>query len=285
MTLTFGTILHNHWMHSQRMVKQRHNARVIKILKLRIVSRHSESSISPASRILLLNFFSFKFFQWQVCIICKRWSRWRLRIGGNEVKVRIRKTSRVSRWPVLLPILPTHPPAHRPLGPTDVCSKSIDINGFWSGAKAAKVSTSSWESQVETVFHEGVVKRKTRRCLSRWPNSGKNWHLELIQQIIFARRPVVRCISKCPLWDLWTRGQAYVSLPDGLQGVVMGQSEPFTFSLIPSSRPQRPSWSFSGLTWFANADSFKARYDLARASQKLWLIKLGKSSTVTAFQI
>ena len=207
MTLTFGTIHDNHWMHSQLLVKQRHNAWVIKILKLTIVSRHSESSISLVSRILLLNFFSFKFFQSQVCIICKRWSRWRLRIGGNEVKVKIRKTSRVSRWPVLLPILPTHPPAHRPLGPTDVCSKSIDINGFWSGAKAAKVSNSSWEFQVETVFHEGVVKRKTRRCLSRWPNSGKNWHLELIQQIIFAGRPVVRCISKCPLWDLWARGR------------------------------------------------------------------------------
>ena len=171
MTLTFGTIHHNHWMHGQRMVKQRHNARLIKILKLTIVSRHSESSLSPVSRILLLNFFWLKFFQSQVCIICKRWSRWRLRIGGNEVKVKIRKTSRVSRWPVLPPILPTHPPAHCPLGPTttNVCSKSIDINGFWSGAKAAKVSNSSWESQVETVFHECVVKRKTRRCLSRWP--------------------------------------------------------------------------------------------------------------------
>ena len=90
---------------------------------------------------------------------------------------------------------------------------------------------------------------------------------------------------KVPPLRFMAARHAYVSLPDGLQGVVMGQSEPFTFSLIPRSRPQRPSWSFSGLTWFANADSFKARYDLARASQKLWLIKLGKSSTVTAFQM
>ena len=36
---------------------------------------------------------------------------------------------------------------------------------------------------------------------------------------------------------------AYVSLPDGLQGVVMGQSEPFTFSLIPPSRPGLPDLS------------------------------------------
>ena len=60
---------------------------------------------------------------------------------------------------------------------------------------------SSWDG-----FSWMCRQEKDAQVLVKVASYGKNWHLELIQQIIFARRPVVRCISKCPPRDLWPRG-------------------------------------------------------------------------------
>ena len=50
--------------------------------------------------------------------------------------------------------------------------------------------------------------------------------------------------------DLWTERARIRIVPDGLEGVAMGQSEPFTRALIPFPD------LFEGLTWFANAKVF-----------------------------